>query len=253
MKTTFILIVVILLTACNTAPGTLPTLAPPETEPVSTPDASLPPVEGPEPSYQVGAFYYPWYGNPETDGEWIHWNDNYHTPPTDITSDYYPALGAYSSNDPMVVAQHMAWLRQAGVGVIIVSWWGQGGREERPVPILLQMAERYGIKVAFHIEPYYGRTADRLISDVQYLYNKYGSHPAFFLSTASSRYSPGDQPKPMFFVWAIGSPDSDSAPVEAEYWQSCNGCHPRITTGCIGDCQYPARQLDHRRSLRRIV
>lgn len=219
MKNALTLIFALIVVACNAAPRTISTSLPTVTETVPTPAASLPPVEGPDPSYQVGAFYYPWYGNPITDGEWIHWNDNNHTPPTDITSDYYPALGAYSSNDQAVVAQHMAWLRRAGVGVIIVSWWGQGGREERPIPVLLQMAERYGIKVAFHIEPYHGRTADKLISDVQYLYNKYGSHPAFFRSTATSRYSPGDGPKPMFFVWAIGSPDSETAPVNAEYWQ----------------------------------
>jgi glycoprotein endo-alpha-1,2-mannosidase len=220
MKNGFILILVLLVVACNAATENYPTSLPTQTESASTPSTTLPPVEGPDPSYQVGAFYYPWYGNPDTDGEWIHWNDNSHTPPTDITSDYYPALGAYSSNDPAVVAQHMAWLRQAGVGVIIVSWWGQGGREETPVPLILQMAERYGIKVAFHIEPYHGRTADGLVSDIEYLYNKFGSHPAFFLSTASSRYSPGDQPKPMFFVWAIGSPDTSSAAVQAGYWQS---------------------------------
>jgi glycoprotein endo-alpha-1,2-mannosidase len=220
MRNAITLILVFLLAACNATTEFVSTPLPAVIKPSLTPGATLPPVEGPEPSYQVGAFYYPWYGNPDTDGEWIHWSDNSHTPPTDITSDYYPALGAYSSNDPGVVAQHMAWLRRAGVGVIIVSWWGQqGSREERPVPVLLQMAERYGIKVAFHIEPYSGRTADKLVSDVNYLYDKYGSHPAFFLSTASSRYSPGDQPKPMFFVWAIGSPDSNTAPVEADYWQ----------------------------------
>ncbi len=233
MNKALILIFALIVVGCNAAPGTIPTILPEMTKAVSTPAASLPAVEGLEPSYQVGAFYYPWYGNPITDGEWIHWNDDNHTPPTDITSDYYPALGAYSSNDPVVVAQHMAWLRQAGVGVIIVSWWGQGGREERPVPLLLQMAERYGIKVAFHIEPYHGRTADKLISDVQYLYNKYGSHPAFFHTTASSRYNPGDQPKPMFFVWAIGSPDSDTAPVEAEYWQSAMDAIHALPQGAL--------------------
>jgi glycoprotein endo-alpha-1,2-mannosidase len=220
MKNAFTLILAMFLTACSTAPEKVSTPLPPAIDSIVTPTTTLPPVEGPEPSYQVAAFYYPWYGNLATDGKWIHWDDNGHVPPVDITSDYYPALGAYSSNDPEVVAQHMAWLRQAGVGVIVVSWWGQGSREEKPVPLLLQMAERYGIKVAFHIEPYHGRTANRLISDVIYLFNKFGSHPAFFFSTESSRYSPGDQPKPMFFVWAIGVRDGDGESVQSEYWQS---------------------------------
>ena len=109
--------------------------------------------EGSGPSYKVAAFDYPWYGNPDTDGKWIHWAQNNHLPPDDIGADYYPALGAYSSNDPGVVAQHMEWLRQAGIGVVITSWWGQGSGEDQVVPLLLQTTEGFGIKVAFHIEP----------------------------------------------------------------------------------------------------
>lgn len=30
------------------------------------------PCETPDPL--LGAFYYPWYGAPETDGAWSHWN-----------------------------------------------------------------------------------------------------------------------------------------------------------------------------------
>lgn len=221
MRKTVILTLVILLAACNGPAQVNSTPLPEANATVLVPVSTLPPVEGADPSYKVAAFYYPWYGNPTTDGEWIHWGDTGFHPPLDIPSDYYPALGAYSSNDPAVVAQHMAWLRQAGVGVIVVSWWGQQGlREEKPVPLILQMAQRYGIKVTFHIEPYAGRTADGLVRDVEYLNRKYGSDPAFFLSEETSRYSPGSQPKPMFFVWAIGSPDSISSPVEAEYWQS---------------------------------
>ena len=169
MRKGFILTLVLLLTACNMPTGGTSTATLPATEASAEPTASLPPVEGPDPSHLVGAFYYPWYGNPATDGEWIHWTQAGHLPPKDIASDYFPTLGAYSANDPAVVAQHMAWLRQAGIGVIIVSWWGRGSREEKPVPLILQMAQRYGIKVTFHIEPYNGRTADSLLADVKYL------------------------------------------------------------------------------------
>ncbi len=173
-------------------------------------------VEGPAPSYKIGAFYYPWYGNPTTDGKWSHWTQNNHIPPDDISSDYYPALGAYSSNDPAVVAQHMEWLRQAGIGVIISSWWGQGSREDQVVPLLLSTAEKYSIKVAFHIEPYNGRTPESLVSDIKYLYDQYGGSPAFFRSNATSRYNPSDQPKGMFFVWSIGGQGID----DTSFWQT---------------------------------
>ncbi|MBN2256380.1 MAG: hypothetical protein JW704_00880 [Anaerolineaceae bacterium] len=217
MRKALIIIIILLLTACNLSTYQAPT---PLTAANTVTSIPLPPVEGPDPSYQVAAFYYPWYGNPATDYKWIHWDDGGFQPPQDIPSDYFPALGAYSSNDPAVVAQHMAWLRQAGVGVIVLSWWGRGCREEKPVPLILQMAQHYGIKVTFHIEPYDGRSASGLVGDIEYLYEWYGSDPAFFHSTATSRYNPGNQPKPMFFVWNIGFADNNSSPVGAEYWQA---------------------------------
>jgi glycoprotein endo-alpha-1,2-mannosidase len=194
----------------------------------------LPPVEGPGPSPKVAAFYYPWYGNPTTDGAWIHWNQSSHLPPQDISSDYYPALGAYSSNDPHVVARHMAWLRQAGVGVIISSWWGQGSKEDQAVPLVLQMAERYGIKVTFHIEPYSGRTAESLVNDIKYLYRKYGRNAAFFRSNLSSRNSPGDQFKGMFFVWSIEFREFGQSPVQADYWlRAMDAIHALPESGLV--------------------
>jgi len=190
--------------------------------PIQPSGTPLPPVTGPEPSYRVAAFYYPWYGNPTLDGQWIHWTQSGHQPPQSIGSDYYPALGAYSSRDPAVVAQHMAWLRQAGIGIIITSWWGPGSNEDGAVPLLLQMAQRYGIKVAFHIEPHQGRNADALVNDVKYIYQKYGDSPAFFRSTASTSNSPGNQPKGLFFVWCTiytGQGQCGDQPVKPDYWQ----------------------------------
>jgi hypothetical protein len=225
IKTLSVLFVLsILMAACNAISSTPAATLIPTVTASPTSSTSLPPVSGPDPSYKVAAFYYPWYGNPKFDSQWIHWDgDGAYTfnPPQDISSDYYPAMGAYSSHDPAVVAQHMAWLRQAGIGVIITSWWGQGTNEDSVVPLLLQMAERYGIKVAFHIEPYPERTASSLVSDIKYIYQNYGNSPAFFRSTSSTRYSPGNQPKGMFFVWCIefiGECGKQST--QADYWQS---------------------------------
>jgi len=177
------------------------------------------PVVGPEPSYRVATFYYPWYRTPDVDQYWDHWGETNFHPPLDIASDFYPSLGVYSIADPVVLAQHFAWLRKAGVGIIITSWWGQRSREDRAVPLLLDIAELYGIKVAFHIEPYSGRTANRLLYDIKYIYNKYGNHPAFYRTTASSRWSPDNHSKGLFFVWAIVVPDTDTSEVKAGYWR----------------------------------
>lgn len=187
----------------------------------------LPPVTGPEPSSQLAAFYYPWYRTQEFDGEWAHWDGAAFTPPLDISSDYYPKLGAYSTMDERVLSQHFAWLRQAGVGVIITSWWGPGSREDQNVLMLLKVGERYGIKVAFHIEPYESfdksRTADQLVKDVEYIYNRYGASPAFYRTTGTSRWSKTNQPKGLFFLYApsyTGNVTPDALTVEGGYWQA---------------------------------
>ena len=105
--------------------NTSPSPTPATSTPTQNPEASWPPVTGSDPSYRLGAFYYPWYFNLESDGRWVHWDQAGHHPPFDIGSDFYPVLGAYSASDPAVLAQHFAWLREAGVGVIISSWWGR--------------------------------------------------------------------------------------------------------------------------------
>ena len=58
------------------------------------------------PNYCIHAFYYMWYGNPEFDGQYLHWNHRYlphweqrvtdqhpkgrHIPPDDIGANFYP-------------------------------------------------------------------------------------------------------------------------------------------------------------------
>lgn len=179
---------------------------------------SAPTQAAQEPSYRVAAFYYPWYRNKQFDGDWAHW-DQSANPPDSIGSDFYPLLGAYSSVDPAVIAQHFAWLREAGVGVIVSSWWGQGSREDKAVPVLLDIADEYDIKVAFHMEPYDGRSATTLVQDIEYLYRKYGAHGAFFRTTEPSRWSPDNRPKGLFYLWSSGFPDSNSGRVEPSYWR----------------------------------
>ena len=124
-----------------------------------------------------------------------------HSPPNDIGSTYYPSLGAYSSNDPVVMEQHMAWIHQMGAGVVCLSWWGRftgdaqmrsgdEGFTDKTVPMLLDAAARHGLTVNFHLEPYPGRSASSVVEDVKYLLAEYGAHPAFHRDTLSARRLP---------------------------------------------------------------
>ncbi|MFC5828313.1 ThuA domain-containing protein [Nonomuraea insulae] len=130
-------------------------------------------------SPNVHVFYYPWYGSPSVNGAWRHWEQGGRTPPADIGADLYPKLGPYDSGDTAAIDQHMRWIRQSGAGVLVYSWWGRGGYEDNLARRVMDAAQREGIKVAWHIEPYANRTAASVVSDVQYLNQTYGTHPAF--------------------------------------------------------------------------
>ena len=84
------------------------------------------------PNYNFHTFYYTWYGNPQFDGKYLHWDHpllphwdskvaaafpkGRHSPPDDIGANFYPALGAYSSRDPTVIDAHMRQMRMAAIG-----------------------------------------------------------------------------------------------------------------------------------------
>ena len=131
-------------------------------------------------NYNIHLFYYLWYGAPSHSNQWVHWNGGSHKPPEDVTSNFYSILGAYDSCDPNVLAKHMEWISQTGIGTIITSWWGKGRFEDKCVTQIMDAANKHHIKVGWHIEPYGWRTGPSVASDVDYINQKYGSHPAYF-------------------------------------------------------------------------
>ena len=164
-------------------------------------------------SHNVHIFYYPWFGNPTTDGKYIHWNHEYlphwnkevaarykhgiHVPPDDIGSDFYPELGCYSSSDENTIREHMQQIRASGAGVVVVSWYPehkadqQGIPVDRLVPKLLNIAAEYGLKVTLHIEPYKDRNELTVRDDAIYIHKKYAQHPALYkYKTADNRHLP---------------------------------------------------------------
>ena len=171
-------------------------------------------------SYNVHVFYYGWYANPKFDTDWFHWNHPFlpnwdksdpkkypsgrHDPTKDdIGSDFYPALGPYSSADPEVIRLHMKQIRSTGAGVVVVSWYPQGKADEngfpsdRLIPTLLDEANEQGLKIALHIEPYENRTIQSLNKDLQYVNEKYAPHPAFYRHKMPGRY----KSLPVYYVY----------------------------------------------------
>ena len=114
----------------------------------------------------VAAFYYAWYGTPEADGGWLHWDQGRRRPPLDIGTTSYPSRGPYSSSDPTVLAAQMAEIAAAGIDTIIVSWWGAGSHEDAGLPAVTAAARHARLAVAIHLEPYAGRTPTSVAADI---------------------------------------------------------------------------------------
>jgi glycoprotein endo-alpha-1,2-mannosidase len=54
------------------------------------------------------------------------------------------------------------------------------GYSDRLAILLLDVADRYGLKVCFHLEPWAGKTAVDVANDLRFLVDTYGRHPAFY-------------------------------------------------------------------------
>lgn len=138
-------------------------------------------------------FYYNWYENPEHDGQYAHWNHQilpHWTDTTwnhagnypgkdDIGANFYPELGCYSSSDTATIKQHMEWIRESGAGVLAITWWGKGTDGDLAIPTYLDLATRYGLKVAIHMEPFY-HTAAEFREQLEYVVTQYGQHPGLY-------------------------------------------------------------------------
>ena len=151
--------------------------------------------------------FYLWYGTPEHDGRWIHWNhptlphwrddvrqlhpvDEPFSPPDDVHSQYYPASGPYSSSDPEHTRAQMRSLALAGVDSAMLSWWGQtnasvtrdsqGVDTDALIPHVLDAAAAAGVGISWHLEPYGGRSPRSILDDLRYLHARYGDHPAIW-------------------------------------------------------------------------
>jgi hypothetical protein len=119
---------------------------------------------------EVSTFFYPWYSIPGVDlrAGWRHWEQNNHTPASDIGANFYPADGLYSSLDPKVLARQAGQMVASGVDTVVSSWWGQGSYEDWELPQLVAVMRAAGLRMAIHLEPYKGRKTT-VAADLAYL------------------------------------------------------------------------------------
>lgn len=149
-------------------------------------------------NYNVHIFYYAWYANSKIDGQFRHWNHKYledwrkdsrkvyptgsHAPPYDIGSNFYPSLGCYSSRDTSIINTHMKLLQDAGIGVIVLSWL-PAKFVDSPHDVLhtiFDVATKYKLKIAIHIQPYPGRNPINLQEHLRVFFNIFRNHTALY-------------------------------------------------------------------------
>ena len=79
-------------------------------------------------SVPLAAVFAGWYGYEPESGECVggigspHWNDS----PDSAGVIYTPYMGFYCSSDPDIVSWQLARMQEAGINVVLFSWWGWG-------------------------------------------------------------------------------------------------------------------------------
>jgi hypothetical protein len=144
---------------------------------------------------RVMAFYYPWYGLPDGpggEGRTIHWGRIDAQNKNIEASTNYPAIGAYDSHDPDLIARHCRWAREAGIDTLIVSWWGHGEYSDVAVPLILDACQAHGLSVTLYYETCPNpKTPQATARDLARIVKRYGSHSAYLKANG----------KPVIFVY----------------------------------------------------
>jgi hypothetical protein len=126
------------------------------------------PTAEPINSVPVLAYYYIWFD----------------TQSWDRAKTDYPVLGRYSSDDALVMRQHVQWAKDAGIHGFIVSWKSTE-KLNRRLDQLVEIAEEENFKLAIIYESLdFERNplpVTQIDSDLSYFMNQYSEHQVFDL------------------------------------------------------------------------
>ena len=139
-------------------------------------------ADAPQLTTRAAIFYYPWYSTPAKDGRWAHWYVEHEGAPV-LSTPYFPTRGLYSSSNARIVLAQMREIAAAGVGTLVVSWWGYDSPEHERLLMVEEAATRFGLDVAIHVEPYRARTPARAAEDIARLHAE-GGFTDFYLYDA---------------------------------------------------------------------
>jgi glycoprotein endo-alpha-1,2-mannosidase len=91
-------------------------------------------------------------------------------------------------------------MRQAGIGVVSVSWLGADDFAARSIDFFMDKAAEKGLQINFHIEPNY-RSAEEFHAIIAELMQKFGTHPALYRYRGNPLYYVYDSYKMPVSEW----------------------------------------------------
>ena len=146
---------------------------------------------------QIGAYYYPWWGNPSN----VHWPNNVRDV---LDTRQEPFLGEYFNQNTTIVNQHLQWAQDYGISHFVAAWFGPHPRfgDTTILDYLLpRISETRGTKVQIGIlyespsrlvrdesdnKLWFNDTTDnaaRLLEDFEYLAQHYFSREGYLTTT----------------------------------------------------------------------
>ena len=140
---------------------------------------------------RVAAVYHMDYRTPGVDDSWGEWASAGRNPPDDIASDFFPALGPYSSTDPAIVGTHLEMMGSSSIGVVAVLWRGPDSLGQQAMLTVLDEAARQDRSVAFVLEVPEGGSPEMILGQVEFLLASFGEHPALLRPTDPSPWVDG--------------------------------------------------------------
>ncbi len=131
----------------------------------------------------VGAFFYPWYGNPNTNDQWIHWEGQDYSPPVTWSSNYLPnypdsiwnpGVQLYDSTNTEVLRWQDRAMARAGIDIAIASWWGIGGYEDAALAKAIRICKSVQWCIYYEMDAYGDPSVQRIYNDIKYVIDTYG-------------------------------------------------------------------------------
>lgn len=131
----------------------------------------------------VGAFFYPWYGNPNTSGQWIHWTEQDYSPPATWASNYLPdypdsiwnpGVQLYDSANTEVLRWQDRAMARAGIDIAIASWWGIGGYEDAALARAIRICKSVQWCIYYELDAYGNPSVQKIYNDIKYIIDTYG-------------------------------------------------------------------------------